>query len=218
MVAAICRTAGWRAALRQSWRSAAALVCVPRLRLCNSEPVARSTQAPAVEDDLIDVLLSVSRAMVALAARNLSDLDTDVTLQQYRALVFLSSNGHQRSSDLARELGVAPSTVTRMCDRLVRKGLIRRVLREDDRRPIWLCLTETGRDLVGTIMRERRDELERVVTAAGLTSSRRTLQLLQKFVTAAGEMPNQQWWQRWEVSADREPGTWPAQPERQDAA
>ncbi|MDG6110480.1 MarR family transcriptional regulator [Dactylosporangium aurantiacum] len=108
----------------------------------------RTPASPDTPDDgLVDALLSVSRAMVALAARNLSQLDADVTLQQYRTLVILASSGPQRSVDLARQLNIAPSTVTRMCDRLTRRHLIRRFHREDDRRPVWLCLTEAGKDL-----------------------------------------------------------------------
>ena len=76
--------------------------------------------------DLVDALLSASRAMVALAARSLADLDAEVTLPQFRALVVLASRGPQRVVDISAELGVNASTGTRMCDRLVRKTLIRR--------------------------------------------------------------------------------------------
>lgn len=164
------------------------------------------------DDAFVDALLSVSRAMVALAARNLSELDADVTLPQYRTLVILASLGPQRSVDLARELNVAPSTITRMCDRLVRRELVRRFHREDDRRPIWLCLTESGKDLVGTIMLARRRALRELIESAGLTASKRTLATMRSIVAAAGEVPDPQWWQQWEVSALSGPGTWSAQP------
>src|SRR6185295_18176780 len=48
--------------------------------------VPKSPDVPSVQrGELVDALLSVSRAMVALAARSLADLDADVTLPQYRA-------------------------------------------------------------------------------------------------------------------------------------
>ncbi|GGM37591.1 MarR family winged helix-turn-helix transcriptional regulator [Dactylosporangium sucinum] len=154
------------------------------------------------DEQLAQALLALSRVMVALAARNLSELDADVTLPQYRALIILTSNGPTRSVDLAQELNVAPSTLTRMCDRLERKGLIRRFQRDGNRRTIWLGLTEEGRDVVGRVMRARRDEIDTVLATAGLHASRRTLQLLHRFVRAAGELPDEEWWQRWQVSAD----------------
>src|SRR5690348_16146236 len=85
-------------------------------------------------DDLVDALLSASRALVAIAARSLADLDADVTLPQYRALVVLASRGPQRVVDISAELNVNPSTATRMCDRLVQKKLVRRYRSTSDRR------------------------------------------------------------------------------------
>ncbi len=79
--------------------------------------------------------------MVALAARSLGDLGSDVTLPQYRALVVLASRGPQRVVDISNELGVNPSTGTRMCDRLTRKNLIRRYRATGDRREVRLVLT-----------------------------------------------------------------------------
>ncbi|WP_433617596.1 MarR family winged helix-turn-helix transcriptional regulator [Dactylosporangium sp. CA-139114] len=153
-------------------------------------------------EPLVEALLAVSRSMVALAARSLAALGTDVTLPQYRTLVLLAGGGPQRSAVLARELGVAPSTLTRMCDRLVRKSLIHRFHRHNDRRSIWLGLTPAGRDLVGHVMRARRHELEAIVRSAGLTAAPRELTLLHAFVRAAGELPDDEWWGRWETSAD----------------
>src|SRR3954452_10273924 len=99
-----------------------------------------SAATRAARDELVDALLSASRAMVALAARSLAGLDADVTLPQFRALVVLAARGPQRAVDIATELGVNPSTGTRMCDRLVRKGLVRRTRTAGDRRVVRLGL------------------------------------------------------------------------------
>src|ERR1700758_166207 len=68
-------------------------------------------------DELVDT---------ALAARSLAAAGDEVTLPQYRALVVLAARGPQGTAELAAVLAVTPSTVTRMCDQLVRQGLIRR--------------------------------------------------------------------------------------------
>ncbi|MDA8393162.1 MAG: MarR family transcriptional regulator, partial [Actinomycetota bacterium] len=49
-----------------------------------------------------------------------------LSIQQFRALVVLGSRPLTRPVDLASALAVDSSTVTRLCDRLVRKGLRRR--------------------------------------------------------------------------------------------
>src|SRR3954447_16815158 len=100
---------------------------------------------------------------MGLTARTLAERNVDVTVSQYRALVVLASRGPQRTMDLAVELGVQSSTATRMCDRLIRKGLVRRFQRPDDRRVSWLGLTAEGKDLVGTPMRRRRSAIAELV-------------------------------------------------------
>ena len=72
----------------------------------------------------MDAVLRASRALVAVAARSIAQAGDSVTLPQYRALVALAARGPQRVTDLAEELGVHPSSATRMCDRLVKAGFV----------------------------------------------------------------------------------------------
>jgi DNA-binding MarR family transcriptional regulator len=169
---------------------------VPRATAVSS---ARSTNASGV----IDGLLAASRVLVALTAQSMAQLDTDVTLVQYRALVILAG-GPRRTGDLAAELGIAPSTATRLCDRLVARDLMRRFRRSGDRRASWLALTPRGRDLVGAVMRQRRAAIARYTRRIPLDDSEALTKLLHAFLEAAGEVPQSEWWQRWRRS-DRIP-------------
>jgi DNA-binding MarR family transcriptional regulator len=145
-------------------------------------------------DDMVDALLSASRAMVAIAARSLAGLDADVTLPQYRALVVLASRGPQRVVDISTELGVNPSTGTRMCDRLVRKKLIRRYRSTSNRREVRLSLTASGRQLVEEVTARRREELSRFVEGMPRTWHRPVAQALRSLSAAVGEVPESEWW------------------------
>ena len=92
---------------------------------------------PAVEfrrDLIVDAVLSASRVLVAVAARSLGDVAEEVTLTQYRTLVVLASRGTQTLAELAEAVDVMPPTATRMCDRLIKKGLIMRRHDRGDRR------------------------------------------------------------------------------------
>jgi DNA-binding MarR family transcriptional regulator len=135
--------------------------------------------------------------MVALAARSLADLDAEVTLPQYRALVVLASRGPQRVVDISVELGVTPSTATRMCDRLVRKGLTRRYRIPSDRREVRLTLTPAGRTLVREVTERRREELVRIVDAMPAASHQPVIGALQGLSDAVGELPEREWWLGW---------------------
>jgi DNA-binding MarR family transcriptional regulator len=140
--------------------------------------------------------------MVALAARSLADLDAEVTLPQYRALVVLASRGPQRVIDISTELGVTPSTGTRMCDRLVRKGLARRSRSASDRREVRLALTPTGRELVQEVTNRRRTELERLVKAIPAASHQPVTAALRALSEAAGEVPESEWWLGWQTDTE----------------
>ena len=89
-------------------------------------------------DLIIDAVLSASRVLVAVAARSLGDVAEQVTLTQYRTLVVLASRGPQSLADLAEAADVTPPTATRMCDRLIKKGLVTRRHDRGDRRLIRL--------------------------------------------------------------------------------
>jgi DNA-binding MarR family transcriptional regulator len=138
-----------------------------------------------------------SRALVALAARSLADLGPEVTLPQYRALVVLASRGPQRVVDISAELGIDASTGTRMCERLARKHLIRRTRSATDRRVVRLSLTPTGRTLVDRVTHHRRTELARIVAAMPPERHPAVIEALTAFITASGEIPEEQWWLGW---------------------
>jgi DNA-binding MarR family transcriptional regulator len=145
--------------------------------------------APAADDELVDTVLAASRALVAVAARSLAAAGDEVTLPQYRALVVLAARGPQGTAELAAALAVNPSTATRMCDRLVRKGLVRRHRLAGDRRSVRITLTAHGRDLVAEVTRRRRAELARLLEALPPGQHEPVIAAFRAFSAAAGELP-----------------------------
>jgi DNA-binding MarR family transcriptional regulator len=154
-------------------------------------------------EELVEALLSTSRFMVGLAARSLGDLDSEVTLSQYRALVVLASRGPQRVVDISAELGVSSSTGTRMCDRLVRKGLVQRERSDTDRREVRLTLTSAGEQLVQEVTRRRRTELARIVERVPELWQEGVTTALRSLVLAAGEPMDGEWWLGWHSGEQR---------------
>lgn len=157
-------------------------------------------QRDAAEEEVIDALLALSRVFVGMAARSIALMDEDVTLPQFRVLILLVSRGPQRVVDVAKEFSVQSSTATRLCERLVRKGLATRRERADDRRAAWLELTPAGRDLVGAAMRHRRDAIAGLVAELSMTKPLAFASVLHALVEAAGEVSGRQWWDQWQTS------------------
>ena len=149
-------------------------------------------------DDVADAVLTASRVLVGIAAASLSPIEAEVTLTQYRTLVVLASRGPQSLQDLAAELQVVPSTATRMCDRLVRKGLIERRTPEENRREVELRITEGGASIVARVAAGRKRQLRRITDRMSAGSQLALVQALQEFSAAAGEVPEHQWYLGWE--------------------
>lgn len=148
-------------------------------------------------EELVDAVLSASRALVAVAARSLGDVAEEVTLAQYRVLVELAARGAQSIADLAALLGVGPSTATRMCDRLVRKGLISRRRSTSDRRSVRVSLAHEGKDLVSQVTQRRRVELSAILTRLAVEDRQLVLDALRAFTLAAGGVHEQDWSLGW---------------------
>jgi len=150
-----------------------------------------------VAQPLVESVLTASRVLVGIAARSLSEAQDEVTLPQYRTLVVLQAKGPQSLLQLAEELQVAPSTATRMCDRLVRKGLIRRDTVVTNRREVELAVTDRGAALVNEVTRRRKAEISRIV--GRMSDARRAdlVEALQEFARAADEPSDEEWFLGW---------------------
>ncbi len=146
-----------------------------------------------------DAVLIASRVLIALAARSIAASGEEITLLQFRALVVLESRGAQRPGDLAETLAISPSTGTRLCDRLVIKGLISRTHREADRRSVTLDLTPAGRKLVDDVFAWRRAEIERIVERIPVRRRHALVSALCLFGEVAGELPGRTWATDWDL-------------------
>lgn len=148
---------------------------------------------------MVDAVLTASRVLVSLAARSLADLDEEVTLTQYRTLVVLCSRGPQGMAALAEALNVTPPTASRLCERLVRKGLVRRRTDRNDRRQVRIAPTVAGRRLVDVVTERRRDEIAVLLDAVPDEARRSVVAGLQMLGKAAGEVPEQDWSTGWDL-------------------
>src|SRR5215218_516353 len=72
--------------------------------------------------------------------------DVEISYQQLNVL-YLVRTGGASMAEMARLLGVAPTVITGLVDRLESRGLIRREAHPSDRRRIQLVLTERGNEV-----------------------------------------------------------------------
>jgi MarR family transcriptional regulator, organic hydroperoxide resistance regulator len=109
----------------------------------------------------------IHQAMGMDAAR--TGRDFGLTGSQGAVLRLLAADGALSSAEVSRRLGVTPSNVTGLIDRLEGKGLVNRSPSRRDRRIVRIALTEAGRNLEhrlpDTIQRKLGRNLERLPEA-----------------------------------------------------
>jgi DNA-binding MarR family transcriptional regulator len=112
----------------------------------------------------VEVTLAASRALAGVVARTLADVLEVVTLPQFRMLVVLCAEGPLRSGVLSDRLGIHQSTLTRLADRLVAQGWVRREPNAESRREVLVDLTGAGRELVTKVLDARRADLAAILS------------------------------------------------------
>jgi DNA-binding MarR family transcriptional regulator len=135
----------------------------------------------------VDSVMQASRALVGIAAASMSGIDDVVTVPQFRVLVIMFSRGPSNLAAVAAELAVNRSNASRICDRLIKAGLLQRRESSVDRRQVTLSLTGSGQQLVERVNRRRRSAIERVLRDMPDAQRDVLATALAAFAAAAGE-------------------------------
>jgi DNA-binding MarR family transcriptional regulator len=147
----------------------------------------RDEDVPRLAPGAAEVLQAATRVLAGVALRSLDVLDSAVTLPQFRLLAVLADLGPVPSGQAARALGLDPSTVTRLADRMVAAGHVARGTDPRHRGVVTLELTASGRGLVAAADAWRREELARILALLAPSEQRALTAALGRLVAAAGE-------------------------------
>lgn len=102
---------------------------------------------------IMDMVYELKKKCVQMDQQLMDELN----LSQSELLFFSSLDNCQgiSSPELARNMGLSPSRISRVVDKLVINGFLDRDIDSTDRRVISLCLTEKGKLIRGTIAKAR---------------------------------------------------------------
>lgn len=119
--------------------------------------------------ELLDLLDDLSIAVVGMTADALGQggPERDLTLGQWRALVLIAAGDGLRASELAHRVGMSRPSMSRLVDRLERKGLVASTADPDDRRAVLLVSTVAGREALQDTRARRRQMVADVLDRAG---------------------------------------------------
>ncbi len=86
-----------------------------------------------------------------------------LTVPQLKSLFFISTHLNTSPGKLAEALGVTPSNVTGIIDRLVEQGLVHREENHKDRRVLVLKLTEKGQSILANLRERRSSRMQEIL-------------------------------------------------------
>jgi len=131
----------------------------------------------------------LARARTRLARAIDSELlPHEITHAQGSILLMLASGKYTTAAELARELYIDSASMTRMVDRLEKRGLLHRSPRTDDRRVITLSLTPEGQHLGRLLPKLYTGVLNRSFAAFSDNEISQLRRLLHKLVD--GDIPS----------------------------
>ena len=143
-----------------------------------SEPETRNNEDLFVE--LANLLAGISWQMQNEITHCLKPFK--LTRQQFNVLEVLGDVGSEGlpSLEISRRLVEGLPDITRLIDRLVHAGLVRRTRSAVDRRVVIVKLTDTGRQRLGSIMIPVREVYEKYARHLDLDESTQLKTLLTK--------------------------------------
>lgn len=109
-------------------------------------------QGTKTEERALNTYIKLSRAAEAVGQRINEHLrQYDLTISQFGALEALYFLGPQQPGQLGTKILKSSGNMTLVIENLVKRGLVARQRREDDRRCIDIHLTEAGTALIESI-------------------------------------------------------------------
>lgn len=127
---------------------------------------------------LDSVLERLFRKMKVQSSANMLGL----TATQLFVMRYLSLTSEAKSSDIARTAGLSPGAITQVCDELVRLGFVERVRSNEDRRVVYVCLTESGQAELQKFLAQRTMRLKELMDKLGESDARELMRLLDRLV------------------------------------
>lgn len=122
-----------------------------------------SVSSDMVARELLDI---VPMIMGAIRTEMRSRRTADLTIPQFRSMLFIDRNPGCSLLAVAEHLGLTPPTVSKMVDKMVHNGIVKRESSSTDRRMIVLTLTPEGQPIL---------EIARNGTQANITKTLATL-------------------------------------------
>ncbi|GAA1435134.1 hypothetical protein GCM10009616_31430 [Microlunatus lacustris] len=145
-------------------------------------PVTDETPAGTLLEQTVETVVRAARVFSAVTAESIAQAGAGITLPQLRVLVLASASSDLNNNAVAEALDVHISNASRICERLVQAGLLRRRHAPSDRRQVQLDLTPEGARLVAAVADHRRTIFSQTLRAMDDEEQTRLIAALDAFI------------------------------------
>ncbi len=120
----------------------------------------------SISSDLVarEILETVPVVMRTIRTEMRNRRGAELTVPQFRTMLFLDRNPSSSLQDLAGNLGLTSPTVCKMVDGLVADGLVTRQDSSEDRRKVLLALTSRGQVILDQAQSGTRARLAEILS------------------------------------------------------
>ena len=136
------------------------------------------------QEQVIERLDTIFSRLGRLVRRRVPD-DT-LTYAQFAVLRVLFHGGPLAMGSIADRLGISLAGATGLVDRLVAQRVVERTRSREDRRVVWVGLSEDGRDRMRHLQNERRQQMEELLEPLTGDEVETLLRLLERIAESAG--------------------------------
>jgi DNA-binding MarR family transcriptional regulator len=139
------------------------------------------------KSELVQEVVELQRQVGRIIGQHVPSLwiDSGLTITQLRSLFLIGSKGSTNFTKLAEALGVTPSNVTGIVDRLEEQGLVSRTQNPEDRREMTLQATDKGEALVSNLKEAGVKQMTEILSLLSAKELSSLIRGLSAFIEAA---------------------------------
>ncbi len=150
----------------------------------------KTADTKQLESDINEFTEIIGALKFALVRRNpkmFNEIDQDMTPIQFGLCMLLKVKGKQTMGFLSNAIGVSMPTITGIIDRLVKREIVKRDRDEQDRRVVFVALTQNGEKVLDAFHRVEHEHLKPVLMTLSQEDRHTFIKLWRQILT--GLMP-----------------------------
>lgn len=140
---------------------------------------------PSPSTDTLERLQEAFRTIMRTMGTQLAEPVSGLTGPQFYILHQLEQKEKCTVGELAESMGVKPSAITAMVDRLDKHGFVARDRDEEDRRVVYISLRDSGKKILQVAKQNRREKLNKMFSHLSEDELQQFVSIFEKLAMAA---------------------------------